>query len=51
MERASPIQGHWKVDAIGLPADALAKVYYRNAERIILKKWGQGLGASPRIPV
>ncbi len=38
MEHPTPIQGRWKVDAIGLPADVLEKVYFRNAERIILKK-------------
>ncbi len=39
MEHPTPIQGNWKIDAIGLPPDVLEKVYYRNAERIILKKF------------
>jgi predicted TIM-barrel fold metal-dependent hydrolase len=30
-----PIQGRWKVDAIGLPVEILEKLYYRNAERLI----------------
>jgi predicted TIM-barrel fold metal-dependent hydrolase len=38
MEHPTPIQGHWKIDAIGLPADVLEKIYFRNAERIILKR-------------
>jgi len=38
MEHPTPIQGKWKIDAVGLPAGVLEKVYYRNAERIILKK-------------
>jgi hypothetical protein len=30
-----PIQGRWKVDAIGLPDDVLEKLYARNARRLI----------------
>jgi hypothetical protein len=30
-----PIQGRWKVDAIGLQDDVLAKLYYQNARRLI----------------
>jgi len=30
-----PIQGRWKVDAIGLPAEVLEKLYFRNAQRLI----------------
>jgi predicted TIM-barrel fold metal-dependent hydrolase len=30
-----PIQGRWKVDAIGLPDEALEKLYFRNAQRLI----------------
>jgi len=37
MEHPTPIQGRWKIDAIGLPPAVLEKIYYRNAERIILK--------------
>ena len=30
-----PIQGRWKVDAIGLPHAVLEKLYFRNAQRLI----------------
>jgi predicted TIM-barrel fold metal-dependent hydrolase len=30
-----PVQGNWKVDAIGLPQAVLEKLYYRNAQRLI----------------
>ncbi len=30
-----PVQGRWKVDAIGLPDDVLEKLYVRNARRLI----------------
>jgi predicted TIM-barrel fold metal-dependent hydrolase len=30
-----PIQGRWKVDAIGLPDEVLQKLYVRNARRLI----------------
>jgi len=30
-----PIQGRWTVDAIGLPDEALEKLYVRNAQRLI----------------
>ncbi|HID07868.1 MAG TPA: amidohydrolase [Armatimonadetes bacterium] len=33
-----PIQGRWMVNAINLPREVLAKLYRRNAERIILKR-------------
>jgi len=36
MEHPTPIQGRWKIDAIGLTRDVLEKIYFRNAERIIL---------------
>ena len=36
MDHPTPIQGRWKIDAIGLPRDVLEKVYFKNAERIIL---------------
>lgn len=36
MKHPTPIQGNWTIDAIGLPRSVLEKVYYRNAERIIL---------------
>jgi predicted TIM-barrel fold metal-dependent hydrolase len=36
MDHPTPIQGRWKIDAIGLPRDVLEKIYFKNAERIIL---------------
>jgi len=30
-----PIQGRWKVDAVGLPEDVLEKLYFRNTQRLI----------------
>ncbi|MET0591192.1 MAG: amidohydrolase family protein [Polyangiaceae bacterium] len=38
MEHPTPIQGRWKIDAIHLPREVLEKVYFKNAERIILKR-------------
>ena len=38
MEHPTPIQGRWKIDAIGLPREVLEKVYFKNAERMILKQ-------------
>jgi predicted TIM-barrel fold metal-dependent hydrolase len=37
MEHPTPIQGRWKIDAIGLPEDVLRKIYRENAARIILR--------------
>lgn len=31
----TPIQGDWTISAIHLPADALAKIYFENAERLL----------------
>jgi hypothetical protein len=45
MEHPTPIQGRWKIDAIGLPRDVLEKIYVRNAERIILHKGAPPPGA------
>jgi len=30
-----PLQGRWKVDAVNLSSDALEKLYFRNAQRLI----------------
>jgi predicted TIM-barrel fold metal-dependent hydrolase len=38
MDHPTPIQGRWKIDAIGLPRDVLEKLYVRNAERLILAR-------------
>ncbi|HLK37486.1 MAG TPA: amidohydrolase family protein [Polyangiaceae bacterium] len=33
----TPIQGDWTIDAIHLPADVLAKVYFGNAEKLLAR--------------
>lgn len=33
-----PAQGRWRIYGIDLPDDVLEKVYYKNAERVILRK-------------
>jgi len=35
IDHPTPIQGDWKVDAINLPKEVLAKFYVKNAERLI----------------
>lgn len=35
-EHMTPIQGDWKIDAIGLPADVLRKIYFDNAQRLLV---------------
>jgi predicted TIM-barrel fold metal-dependent hydrolase len=35
IDHPTPIQGRWKVDAIGLPPEVLRKLYAGNAERLI----------------
>lgn len=37
IDHPSPIQGRWKVDAIGLPREVLQKLYVGNANRLIFK--------------
>jgi predicted TIM-barrel fold metal-dependent hydrolase len=38
MEHPTPIQGRWKIDAIALPRDVLEKIYFRNADRLIVNR-------------
>jgi predicted TIM-barrel fold metal-dependent hydrolase len=38
LRHPTPIQGAWTVDGIGLPPEALEKLYVKNAERLIWKK-------------
>jgi predicted TIM-barrel fold metal-dependent hydrolase len=38
MEHPTPIQGRWKIDAIGLPREVLEKVYFRNADRLVVNR-------------
>ena len=51
MDHPTPIQGHWKVDAINLPDDVLKKLYVTNAERLIWSiplPWAKATAASPK---
>jgi hypothetical protein len=36
-EHMTPIQGDWKIDAIGLPASVLRKTYFDNARRLLVR--------------
>lgn len=36
-EHMTPIQGDWKIDAIGLPASALRRIYFDNARRLLVR--------------
>ncbi len=38
-EHMTPIQGDWRIDGIGLPADVLRKVYFDNARRLLVRSW------------
>lgn len=35
IDHPTPIQGDWKIDAIGLPGSVLDKIYRKNAERLL----------------
>lgn len=48
IEHPTPIQGSWRIDAVGLPAEVLEKLYRKNAERLL--KLGSGPGATPPAP-
>ena len=36
-DHMTPIQGDWKIDAIGLPAPVLRKIYFDNARRLLVR--------------
>jgi predicted TIM-barrel fold metal-dependent hydrolase len=38
-EHMTPIQGDWKISAIGLPNDVLRKIYFDNARRILARSF------------
>lgn len=38
IDHPTPIQGRWKVDAIGLPPEVLRKFYVGNAERLLFRE-------------
>jgi predicted TIM-barrel fold metal-dependent hydrolase len=42
----TPIQGDWTISAIHLPAEALAKIYFENAERLLATPLTKLRGAS-----
>ncbi len=33
----TPIQGSWTISAVHLPAPVLAKIYFKNAERLLAR--------------
>jgi predicted TIM-barrel fold metal-dependent hydrolase len=35
----TPIQGDWTIDAIGLPEDALRRIYFDNARAVLARGW------------
>jgi len=45
-----PGQGRWRIYGLFLPDEALEKIYYRNAERVILRKPQSG-AVRIRVPV
>lgn len=38
IDHPTPIQGNWKINAIGLPREVLKKIYYDNADRLIFSR-------------
>ena len=52
----TPIQGNWRIDAIGLPPEVLEKVYHRNALRLLWREDGpstvdaEALSTAPGMP-
>jgi predicted TIM-barrel fold metal-dependent hydrolase len=47
IDHPTPIQGRWKVDAVGLPDDVLRKLYAGNADRLIFRDHPLPTGATP----
>jgi predicted TIM-barrel fold metal-dependent hydrolase len=39
MAHPTPIQGNWTIDAIGLPAETLDRIYYLNAYELVVAPW------------
>lgn len=37
-EHMTPIQGDWKIDAIGLPPGVLRKIYFDNARKLLVRR-------------
>ncbi len=47
IEHPTPIQGDWKIDAIGLPGEVLDKLYRKNALRLLRLPLGATEAGSP----
>src|SRR5262249_56362319 len=46
----TPIQGSWTIDAIGLPAPALPRIYFDNAPPVLARGWPAPEPHPPRVP-
>ena len=46
----TPIQGRWKVDAVGLPEAILQKFYFDNADKLIFERRRQWVAKHPPKP-
>jgi len=46
----TPIQGDWKIDAIGLPASVLRKIYFDNARKLLARSLPPPVIQAPRAP-
>ena len=44
----TPIQGDWTIDGIGLPPEALRKIYFDNARKLLARSIGSGASAQAR---
>jgi predicted TIM-barrel fold metal-dependent hydrolase len=38
-EHMTPIQGDWRIDAVGLPESVLRRIYFDNARRLLVRSW------------
>jgi predicted TIM-barrel fold metal-dependent hydrolase len=47
-ESPTPIQGHWKINGIGLPESVLRKLYFANAARVL--KWAPPIAPAAGAP-
>ena len=48
-EHMTPIQGEWKIDAIGLPDEVLRKIYFDNARRLLARSMPRPVAQAFRI--
>ncbi len=49
-DHMTPIQGDWKIDAIGLPAAVLRKVYFDNARRLLVRSMPLPVVTAHHVP-